>query len=142
MQFHRVAVGEHLILGGDNLDLALAHHLEQRLTEPVRRPRQARCRLARQCRQLEPRRWAMLVQTCRRLKETLLGADAPEQLTVNLPWSGSRLIGGGQQIEVTRREVHDLLVEGFFRGWPWTPSRPGGVPAFRSSACPLLRIRR
>ena len=32
VQFHRVAVGEHLILGGDNLDLALAHHLEQRLT--------------------------------------------------------------------------------------------------------------
>ena len=48
------------------------------------------------------------------LKETLLGADAPEQLTVHLPWSGSRLIGGGRQIEVTRGEVHDLLVEGFF----------------------------
>ena len=63
---------------------------------------------------LEPRRWAMLVQTCRQLKETLLGADAPEQLTVHLPWSGSRLIGGGQQIEVSRQEVHDLLVEGFF----------------------------
>ena len=43
------------------------------------------------------------MQTCRRLKETLLGADAPERLTVNLPWSGSRLIGGGLQVEVTRQ---------------------------------------
>ena len=42
----------------------------------------------------------MLVQSCRQLKETLLGADAPERLTLNLPWSGSRLIGGARQIEV------------------------------------------
>ena len=37
MQFHRVAVGDHLILGGDNLDLALAHHLEERLAEGSRK---------------------------------------------------------------------------------------------------------
>ena len=51
MQFHRVAVGDHLILGGDNLDLALAHHLEQRLTGGQSGGK------------LEPRHWAMLVQT-------------------------------------------------------------------------------
>ncbi len=48
------------------------------------------------------------------VKETLLGPDAPEKLTVNLPGSGARLIGGGTHVEVTRQEVCDLLVEGFF----------------------------
>ena len=99
VRFHRVAVGEHLILGGDNLDLALAHHLEQRLAGDGK---------------LEPRQWAVLVRTCRQVKETLLGDDAPERLTVNLPGAGSKLIGGGLQIEVTRDEVRNVLVEGFF----------------------------
>ena len=130
VRFHRVAVGDHLILGGDNLDLALAHHLEQRLVpgDPVAAgdsgaqsppgPRHGK---------LEPRQWAMLVQRCRQLKETLLGAGAPEQLTLSLPWSGSRLIGGARQIEVRRQEVHDWLVEGFFPLAPLSarPTRRG-----------------
>jgi hypothetical protein len=99
VRFHRVAVGEHLILGGDNLDLALAHHLEQRLTSGGK---------------LDPRPWAVLVRTCRQVKETLLGRDAPERLTVNLPGGGSRLIGGGLHVEVTADEAREVLVEGFF----------------------------
>ncbi|HJT36503.1 MAG TPA: Hsp70 family protein [Pirellulales bacterium] len=98
VMFHRVAVGEHLILGGDNLDLALAHHIERKLTGDGK---------------LEPRQWAVLVRSCRRVKETLLGADAPEHLTVNLPGSGAKLIGGGLQVDVTRAEVEQLLLEGF-----------------------------
>ena len=99
VRFHRVAVGEHLILGGDNLDLALAQHVERRLAGDGK---------------LEPRQWAVLVRTCRQVKETLLGNEAPERLTVNLPGPGARLIGGGLHVEVTREEVRDLLVEGFF----------------------------
>jgi len=99
VRFHRVAVGDHLILGGDNLDLALAHYLEKRLAGDGR---------------LEPRQWAVLVRQCRVVKETLLGDDAPERLTVNLPGLGTRLVGGGLQIEVTRDEVVELLLEGFF----------------------------
>ncbi|MGH7136361.1 MAG: Hsp70 family protein, partial [Pirellulales bacterium] len=90
IRFHRVAVGEHLLLGGDNLDLALAHHIERRLTGDGK---------------LEPRQWAVLVRACRRAKEALLAADAPEKLVVNLPGSGARLIGGGLQVELTREEV-------------------------------------
>ncbi len=96
VQFHRVAVGDHLILGGDNLDLALAHHIERQLGK------------------LEPRQWAVLVRTCRAVKETLLGQNAPEKLTVNLPGAGTKLIGGGIHVDVTRDEVRNLLVEGFF----------------------------
>jgi molecular chaperone DnaK (HSP70) len=98
VQFHRVAVGEHLILGGDNLDLALAHELERRFTNGGK---------------LEPRQWAVLVQTSRQVKETLLGENAPEKLVVTLPGSGSRVIGGGLQVELTRDEARQLLVEGF-----------------------------
>ena len=98
VQFHRVAVGEHLILGGDNLDLALAHALEKKLVGD---------------RKLEPRQWGVLVRICRQVKETLLGENPPEKLTVHLPGSGSRLIGGGMQVEVTRAEAESLLVQGF-----------------------------
>jgi molecular chaperone DnaK (HSP70) len=98
IQFHRVAVGNHLILGGDNLDLALAHHVEQKIKPGGK---------------LEARQWDVLLGTCRQVKETLLGEDAPESVTVNLPGSGSKLIGGGLQVEVTRDEVCQLLVEGF-----------------------------
>jgi hypothetical protein len=110
VQFHRVAVGNHLILGGDNLDLALAQHLERRLTGGGK---------------LDPRPWAVLVRTCRQVKETLLADDAPERLTVNLPGGGAKLIGGGLRIEVGRDEVRDLLLDGFFPkvGLDETPRR-------------------
>jgi molecular chaperone DnaK (HSP70) len=98
-QFHRVAVGEHLILGGDNLDLALAHHVEQKLLAGGK---------------LEPRAWAVLVQSCRQAKESLLGVDPPASRVLNLPGSGSRLIGGALRAELERDEVQQLLVEGFF----------------------------
>lgn len=106
VQFHRVAVGEHLVLGGDNLDLTLAKHLETRLGGG-----------------LSPRHWDLLLRSCRRIKEQLLGAEPPEQVTLHLPATGSKLIGGGMQLELTRSEVHSLLLDGFF---PATPldSRP------------------
>ena len=96
VQFHRVAVGDHLILGGDNLDLTLAHHVERKIGK------------------LEPRQWAVLVRTCRAVKETLLSRDAPQRLTLTLPGAGSKLIGAGVQVELTREEACNLLVEGFF----------------------------
>ena len=99
VRFHRVAVGSHLILGGDNLDLALAQHIETRLPGGGK---------------LDPRQWGVLVRACRQVKETLLGDDAPERLAVNLPGSGAKLLGGGMQIDVTRDEVRRLLVDGFF----------------------------
>ena len=99
VRFHRVAVGEHLILGGDNLDLALAHHVEERLVGQGK---------------LDPRQWAVLVRIAQKIKESLLGNDAPERLTVNLPGAGVKLIGGGLRLEVTRDEVRRLLLDGFF----------------------------
>ena len=98
LQFHRVAVGEHLLLGGDNLDLAIAHAVEAQLAGRV---------------QLDARQWSMLVPACRHAKETLLGSNAPETLTVNISGSGSRLIGGSLQAELRREDVLRMVIEGF-----------------------------
>ena len=103
IQFHRVAVGDHLILGGDNLDLALAHHLENRIKPGG---------------QLEPRQWGVLVRSCRQLKEVLMGENAPEKWTLTMPGSGSKLIGGSIQVQVTREEVESILADGFFPDVP------------------------
>ena len=97
-QFHRVAVGDHLILGGDNLDLALAHHVEDRLGAG---------------RALDPARWAVLVRRCQAAKEVLLGAQPPERVTLSIPGSGARVVGGAMQAELTREEATAVLVEGF-----------------------------
>ena len=99
VQFHRVAVGDHLILGGDNCDLALAHHIERRLKGDGH---------------LEPRQWSVLVRSCRQAKEVLMADDAPDKWTLTLPGGGAKLIGGGLQVPITRDEVRELLVNGFF----------------------------
>ncbi|HUG91435.1 MAG TPA: Hsp70 family protein, partial [Planctomycetaceae bacterium] len=102
VRFHRVAVGEHLILGGDNLDLALARYVEAKIAGGEAAAKR-----------LEPRQWAVLVRTCRQVKETLLAADPPDRYTIHLPGTGARLLGGGVQIEVTREEIARVLVDGF-----------------------------
>ena len=83
LQFQRVAVGEHLILGGDNLDLALTHHAERRLGLEG---------------ELSTHDWGALVRRCREAKERLLGDAAPARLAVNVPGGGTRLIGGARQL--------------------------------------------
>jgi molecular chaperone DnaK (HSP70) len=93
----RVAVGDHLLLGGDNMDLALARTAEQRLG-----------------RKLDGAQLGALVQACRAAKELLLGEKAPERTSVAIPGSGSRLIGGALSAELTRDEVRALLLDGFF----------------------------
>lgn len=100
LSLHRVAVGQHLILGGDNIDLALARTAEQKLTSGKALP---------------PRAWDSLLAACRTAKETLLGANAPDSFTVHLPGTGSRLIGGGSQIELTAADIEATVIDGFFR---------------------------
>ena len=98
IQFHRVAVGNHLILGGDNLDLAIAKHLEQKLAKGKK---------------LEAYQWDVLVGISRKIKEQMLSDTSVDKITVNVPSRGSKLIGGSLQTEVTRDEIRDLIVSGF-----------------------------
>jgi hypothetical protein len=99
LTLHRVAVGQHLILGGDNIDAALARFAENKLTGGT---------------QLPPRSWDALLAACRGAKESLLGPSPPEVYTIHLPGTGSKLIGGGQQVQLARCEVMATVLDGFF----------------------------
>jgi molecular chaperone DnaK (HSP70) len=99
----RIGVGNHLILGGDNMDLALAHLVESRMAAA-----------SDAAERLSSSRLSQLAERCRAAKEQLLAADAPERTTVTLLGSGSRLIGGSRSTDLTRDEVSALVVDGFF----------------------------
>ncbi|MDC8756376.1 Hsp70 family protein [Janthinobacterium fluminis] len=103
-QMSRIGVGKHLILGGDNMDLALAHLVETRLAASDPAP----------AARLSAGRLSQLMERCRAAKEQLLAADAPERATVTLLGAGSRLVGGSRSVELTRAEVEGLVVDGFF----------------------------
>lgn len=100
LELVRVAVGDHILLGGDNMDLALAHAV--------------RAKLAVQGTQIDPWQLQALTHGCRNAKETLLGDATVETVPVVVPSRGSKLIGGTLRTELTRAEVTQNLVEGFF----------------------------
>ncbi|HEX8200632.1 MAG TPA: Hsp70 family protein, partial [Isosphaeraceae bacterium] len=107
--FRRVAVGDHLMLGGDNIDLALAHHVEAKLGGA----------------RLDAEQWSALRFSCRTAKEKLLAdAAAADRWPVTIPGRGARIIGGSLQSELTRAEVERIVLDGFF---PRTP--PDAEPA-------------
>lgn len=100
VSFHRVAVGEHLLLGGDNLDLALAKYLESKFAADGVT--------------LTDRQWQALVRQARIVKEALLGENPPQTYTASIPASGSKLIAKSLHQTVTKEEVQQLLLDGFF----------------------------
>jgi molecular chaperone DnaK (HSP70) len=93
----RLAVGDHLLLGGDNVDFTLARRVEERLG--VR---------------LDAVQWALLVHACRGAKERLLTEGAPERARISVPGRGSRLVGGTLTADLARDEVESVLLDGFF----------------------------
>lgn len=102
-RLHRVAVGQHLILGGDNLDLAIARLAESELLGGGRS-------------QLPPRQWDILRQHAKTAKETLLGTSPPASYTIHLPAGGASLLAGARQVEISAERVQSALLDGFF---PW-----------------------
>ena len=104
-QLTRIGVGNHLMLGGDNMDLALAHAVEARMTASADAASPS---------PLSASRLAQLMDRCRAAKELLLAADAPDQTPVTLLGSGARLIGGSRSVLLSRAEVEHLIVDGFF----------------------------
>jgi len=103
----RIAVGNHLLLGGDNMDLALAHACEARLIKPSAADGSGAERLA-------PSRFAQLVLACRAAKERLLGADPPAHVAVAIAGQGSKLLGSTLRTDVSREEAERLVLDGFF----------------------------
>ncbi|HEX8138112.1 MAG TPA: Hsp70 family protein [Pyrinomonadaceae bacterium] len=108
VQFTRTAIGEHLLLGGDNLDLALERLVEEKLGHP----------------RLSLRQQNALRRQCCAAKERLLSDARTERVTVTVLGGGRSLIGGALTTELTRAEVTSILAEGFL---PLTA--PGDLPA-------------
>jgi len=100
LALNRVAVGDHILLGGDNMDLALAHVI--------------RTKLAAEGKTLDLWQLQALTHGCRAAKETLLADPDVQAVPVIVPSRGSKLIGGTLRTELTRSEVTQTLVEGFF----------------------------
>jgi hypothetical protein len=100
LELTRVAVGDHILLGGDNMDLALAHVVKGKL--------------AAEGKTLDHWQLQALTHGCRQAKEQLLADPTIDAVPVVVPSRGSRLIGGSIRAELTRDEVARTLVEGFF----------------------------
>jgi molecular chaperone DnaK (HSP70) len=96
--FVRQAVGDHLLLGGDNMDLALAKFVETKLPGAGR---------------LDAVQYGMLTQACRLAKETLLAPEPPASFTVTVMGRGRQVVGGAQHAQLTPAEVRQIVFDGF-----------------------------
>ncbi|ELX09818.1 heat shock protein 70 [Janthinobacterium sp. HH01] len=111
---HRIAVGDHILLGGDNMDLALAHLVARKL--------------AANGTQLDAWQMRALTYGCRSAKEKLLADASVDTWPIVVPSRGSKLIGGSIRTELTRDEVTTFILDGFF-------------PQVDASARPAVRTR-
>ncbi|TFW13898.1 Hsp70 family protein [Duganella callida] len=111
---HRIAVGDHILLGGDNMDLALAHLVARKL--------------AANGTQLDAWQMRALTYGCRTAKEKLLADATVATWPIVVPSRGSKLIGGSIRTELTREEVSTFILDGFF-------------PQVEASARPAVRTR-
>src|SRR5262245_51097173 len=98
LTLRRIAVGNHLLVGGDNMDLALAHHVAGLF--------------AKKGVKLDPWQSVSLWHSSRTAKETLLAEDGPKKHPISVLGRGSKLIGGTVSVDVDRKVVADLLADG------------------------------
>ena len=100
VELTRIAVGDHILLGGDNMDLALAYTVSQRL--------------ATEGKKLDAWQFTALTHACRAAKETLFADEKLKQCPLVIPGRGSSLIGGTIKTELSREELTRVLTDGFF----------------------------
>ena len=98
--FERISVGDHLILGGDNMDLTLARHAESSLKSRSNGP-------------VNIRRWQALCSQCRQAKEDILSGRM-ESKAITLVGEGRKLIAGTVSTTLSGTEVEEIILEGFF----------------------------
>lgn len=100
LALERSAVGEHILLGGDNMDLTLAYVIKAKLEKEGKK--------------IESWQLQGLTHGCRHAKENLLLDESLSSVPIVVPSRGSSLMGGSLRTELTREEVLSTLVEGFF----------------------------
>ncbi len=101
LRFDRFAVGDHLLLGGDNMDLALGRLLEAELLgQPGK---------------LDTQRWRQLVYQCRKAKETLLDAQrTQDHIDITVMGAGGQLFAGTLKGSLSQAAVERVILDGFF----------------------------
>ena len=100
LELNRVAVGNHLLVGGDNMDLATAHVVAEKFAEKGTK--------------LNPWQSVSLWHSCRKAKETLMSPSGPETHSISVLGRGSKLIGNTVTTEVNKNEIASMLLDGFF----------------------------
>ena len=106
LTLERIGVGDHLMLGGDNIDLALATLAEQRLGK----------------KKLSAAQFSQVIQQSRQVKERLLSDVNIASASVTVMGGGSQLIGGALRCEFTREEVEQIALNGFMPIVPFDES--------------------
>lgn len=96
---NRLAVGSHLLLGGDNIDLTLAYFAKDKLEQNGT--------------DIDDWQFKALTHACRKAKEQLLGENPPEEITITIPGRGRKLIGNSLSVTLKRVEIQALIVDGF-----------------------------
>lgn len=99
LSLKRQAVGSHLLLGGDNIDMALAYLVKNKFEE--------------QGHSLDHWQFQALVHQCRQAKEVLLGDKPPAQVDITVLGRGSRLIGNTLKCQLTKEEALEFIMKGF-----------------------------
>jgi hypothetical protein len=114
LQVQRSAVGDHLMLGGDNIDLALANLVQQQLGGDAK--------------QLSMAQLSQLMVQTRQAKEALLAVDAPEEASVTLLGHGRGLMAGAKRANLARDAVQAMVLNGYFPEVTYdTPLQQGGA---------------
>lgn len=129
LELTRVAVGDHILLGGDNMDLALAYTVKAKLEKEGKR--------------IEPWQLQALTHSCRDAKEKIFNNFTIDGIPIVIASRGSSLMSGNLRTELTREEVINVLVDGFFpkvaiTERPVNPTRTGlrasGLPYAQDAA--------
>ena len=129
LELTRIAVGDHILLGGDNMDLALAYTVKVKLDQEGKR--------------IEPWQLQALTHSCRDAKEKLFTNDELESVPLVIASRGSSFMAGNIRTELTRTELNNVLVEGFFPrvastdrpiSRPRTGLRTAGLPYAQDAA--------
>lgn len=100
LQLTRLAVGDHILLGGDNMDLALAHTLNQKLSASGKK--------------LDSWQFNSLTYACREAKERLFADSTLAKVPISIASRGSALVGGTIKVDLERSELEAVLADGFF----------------------------
>ncbi len=99
-EFSRLAVGPHLLIGGDNLDLALARKVEAVFRHKGRK--------------LVAKQWLSVLNQSHKIKEQVLSDELSGKVSFSVSGAGSKVLAGAARIELPGDEIKQLLVDGFF----------------------------